>query len=82
MDKYNSDKLYWHLVEMEKPSPPPGPPPLQSSISMSTFGREKMCAQKDKGMQTQVCMNEATMNYCFLALKMFSLSNASKRLNI
>ena len=33
----NSDKLYWHLVEMEKLSPPPGPPPLQSSISMASL---------------------------------------------
>ena len=32
----NSDKLYRHLVEMEKKSPPPGPPPLQSSISMES----------------------------------------------
>ena len=30
----NHDKLYWHLIESKKPSPPPGPPPLQSSISM------------------------------------------------
>ena len=30
----NSNKLHRHLVEMDKPSPPPRPPPLQSSISM------------------------------------------------
>ena len=29
-----SDKLCRHLVEIERPSPPPGPPPLQSSISL------------------------------------------------
>ena len=34
MNRDNSDKLYWHLVEAVKPSPPPGPPPLQSSIIM------------------------------------------------
>ena len=33
----NSDKLYRHLVEKEKPSPPPGPPPLQSSISIASL---------------------------------------------
>ena len=33
----NSDKLYRHLVEMEKPIPPPRPPPLQSSISMESL---------------------------------------------
>ena len=31
----NSDKLCQHLVKMEKPSPPPGPQPIQSSISMA-----------------------------------------------
>ena len=71
MSKDNNDKLCRHLIETEKPSPPLGPPPLQSSISMEILGRAAMCSQKEKGMQSQVCMNEATMNYSFLALKMF-----------
>ena len=49
-----SDNLCRHLVEMEKPSPPPRPPPLESSVSMEILGRATLCAQKDKGMQTQV----------------------------
>ena len=53
INRENSDKFCWHLVKMEKPSPPPGPPPLQSSISMASLGRATMCAQKDKEMQTQ-----------------------------
>ena len=36
MNGDSSDKLYPHLVETEKPSPPPWPSPLQSSISMSS----------------------------------------------
>ena len=36
---------------------------------MASLGRATMCAQKDKGMQTQACMNGATMNYSFLSLK-------------
>ena len=43
---YKSDNLYRHVYEPEKPSPPPGPPPLQSSISMESLGREAMCAPK------------------------------------
>ena len=31
-----SDKLCRHLVEIERSSPPPRPPPLQSSISMTS----------------------------------------------
>ena len=30
-----SDKICRHLVETEKSSPPPGPPPLQSFVSMA-----------------------------------------------
>ena len=37
MNKDNSDKLCRRLIKMEKPSPPPGPPPLQSSISMASL---------------------------------------------
>ena len=36
--------------------------------TMESLGGVVMCAQKDKGMQTQACMNEATMNYSLLAL--------------
>ena len=35
---------------------------------MESLGRATMCAQKDKGMQTQACMNGATIHYSFLAL--------------
>ena len=35
---------------------------------MTSLGRAAMCAQKDKGTQTQAYENEATMNYSFLAL--------------
>ena len=31
-----SDKLCRYLIEIERLSPPPGPPPLQSSISMAS----------------------------------------------
>ena len=34
MNRNNNDKLYQHLVEMEKLSPRPGPTSLQYSISM------------------------------------------------
>ena len=37
MNRDNSDKLCPHLLETEKSSPPPGPPPLQSSISMANL---------------------------------------------
>ena len=36
---------------------------------MEILGRETMCYQKYKGMQTQTCMDEETMKYSFLALK-------------
>ena len=36
MNRDNSDKLCWHLIKTEKPSPPPGSPPLQSSMSMES----------------------------------------------
>ena len=37
MNRDNNDKLYRHLIEMEKPIPPPRPLPLQSSISMASL---------------------------------------------
>ena len=52
INKDISDKLYWHLVEIERLSPPP----LQSSKSMAIsqdkgkLGKRIMAAQKDKGM--------------------------------
>ena len=55
-----SDKLCRHLIKIEKPSPPPGPPPLQSSIPMTSsqnngkLGKSINGYSKDKGMQTQV----------------------------
>ena len=59
-----SEKLCRNLFEIERSSPPP----LQSSISMESsqkmesLGRATMCAQKGKGMQTQACMNGATIH--------------------
>ena len=51
----NSDKLCQHLVETEKMIPPPLNPPSQwqTCKAMEILGRATMCAQKDKGMQTQ-----------------------------
>ena len=50
MNKDNSDKLCRHLVKTEKLSPPPRPPPLQSSISMaSSQGNAKL------GKSNNVC---------------------------
>ena len=44
IDRDTSDKFCWHLVEIERPSPPLGPPPLQSSISMaSSQDNVKLC---------------------------------------
>ena len=36
INRDTSDNLCWHLVKIERPTPPPGPPPLQSSISMAS----------------------------------------------
>ena len=33
----NSDKICRHFIKIENLSPPPGPPPLQSSISMESL---------------------------------------------
>ena len=41
VNRDTNENLCRHLVEIEKPSPPLGPPPLQSSISRQ--------AHKDKG---------------------------------
>ena len=56
INKDKSDKLCRHIVEIDIPSLPPGPPPLQSSKSMAIsqdkgkLGKRIMAAQKDKGM--------------------------------
>ena len=68
------EKICQHLVETEKPSPPPGPQPLQSSISMASsqdngkLGKSINGCSKDKGMQTQVCKNGAEIHYSFFSL--------------
>ena len=36
VNKDTNENLYRHLIEIKKPSPPPGPPPLQSSKSMAS----------------------------------------------
>ena len=56
MNRDNSDKLCRHLIKAEKLSPPLGPPPLQSSISMESsqdkgnLGNNINGCSKDKGM--------------------------------
>ena len=52
----NSDKICWHLIETKKLSPPSGPPPLQSSISMASLQskwklrkRNNVCSKGTKG---------------------------------
>ena len=68
------DKLCRHLVETEKLSPPPRPPPLQSSISMASsqdngkIGKRINGCSKEKWMQIQVCKNGAQFHYSFFAL--------------
>ena len=50
INRDNSDKLCQHLIETEKPSPPPRPPPLESSISMESLqGNGKL------GKRSNVC---------------------------
>ena len=50
MNRDNSEKLYRHLVEMEKLIPLPRPPPLQSSISM-----ESLQSNAKLGKSNNVC---------------------------
>ena len=45
-----SDNLFHHLIKMDKLSPPPGPPPLQSSISM-----ENLQSNGNIGKSNNVC---------------------------
>ena len=69
-----SDKLCWNLVKIERLSPPPGPPQLQSSISVEisqhngNLGKKINEYSKDKGIQTQVCKNGAHIHYSFFSL--------------
>ena len=66
--RYNSDKLCWHFFESEEPSPPPGPPSLQSSITMQAYkakeslGRETLCAPKGQRDADLSITSEATMD--------------------
>ena len=46
----NNDKLFRNLSEMEKLSPPRGPPPLQSSISI-----ENLQNNGNLGKSSNVC---------------------------
>ena len=72
-----SDKLCRNLVEIKRLSPPPGPPPLPSSISMAisqdngNLGKSMNGCSKEKGMQTQVCKYGAQIHY-----SLFSLTNS------
>ena len=56
---------------MEKSSPPPGPPYLNGKLTKKRKDwKEQRCVlQIDKGVQTQVEANEATMDYNFLTLQ-------------
>ena len=69
----NNDKLCWHLVEMEKLSPPLGPPPLQSSISIASLednqnlGNNNNVCSKGQ-MDVDSSMNGETIHCSLLAL--------------
>ena len=76
MNRDNSDKLCWHLVEIEKLSPPPRPPPLKSSISMERLQRngnlrkrKNVCSKGQRDADSSISENGAALNYSFLALK-------------
>jgi len=76
MNRDNSDKLCWHLVEIEKLSPPPRPPPLKSSISMERLQRNgnlrkrnNVCSKGQRDADSSISENGAALNYSFLALK-------------
>ena len=74
INRDTSDNLCWHLVKIERPTPPPGPPPLQSSISMASSQDNRNLEKsingcsKNKGMQTQVCKNGAQIHYSSFSL--------------
>ena len=56
INRDTNDNLCRHLVEIKKLSPPPKPPPLQSSISTqahktnASLGKSTNGCSKDKGM--------------------------------
>ena len=86
--RYNSDKICWHFFEPKKLSPPPGPPPLQSSITMEilqsngNIGKSSnVCSKGTKGCRLknkQVRQHWTIVSFLFK----FSPFNVSKRLNI
>ena len=57
----NNEKLCRHLIEMEKSSPPPGSPPLQSSISMASLQsneklgkRNNVCSKRQRDADSSI----------------------------
>ena len=44
------------------------PSQWQAHKTMESLGRASMAAQKDKGMQTEACMNGAQIHYSFVSL--------------
>ena len=88
MNKDNSEKLYRILVETKKLSPPPGPPPLQSSISMASLqynvklGKSSNVCSKGKRDAYSKMYEWRNNPLWFPCFHMFSSSNASKRINV
>ena len=77
---YNSENLCRHVFKSEKLSPPPGPPPLQSSISQwkaykakESLERAAMCAPKGQRDADSSITSEENMDYSFLALNFLLL---------
>ena len=73
--RYNNENLCQNFFKPEKPSPPPGPPPLQSSISQwkaykakAILGRATLCAPKGQRDVDSSITSDATMDNSFLAL--------------
>ena len=72
---YNSDILCRHVCELEKLSPAPGPPPLQSSISRQQAHKKRQTweehkvLQGKKGCRLKYKQAMETMDYSFLALQ-------------
>ena len=69
---YKSDNIYRHVYELEKLSPPLGPPPPQSSISRQQAHKQRKAweehkvLQRDKGMHTQVYANQGNNGLQFI----------------
>ena len=69
VNRDTNEYLCRHLVEIEKPSPPPGPPPLQSSISRQAWERAPMAAPRIKGCRLKyVIMEHKSTIVSFLSL--------------